>query len=117
MDFATPTAHNTCQSNCLVCICDDNHILIEFPLFLVEGCHRFAGEGLAYDDTPLIKKHFIERMEGLTCFEHHVIGNVDEVIDGANSSELKASTARRSMRRKSAAAGVTLTDVSPAITP
>ncbi len=80
-DLGDLAAHNPGDPGRAVAIADQHRLLIERALDLVEGRHLLAGAGgadgqLATGD--LVEVEGVQRLRGQ---EHHVVGDVDDVVD------------------------------------
>jgi hypothetical protein len=58
---------------------------VEFVVALVDGADFLAGECAAYDDLVVFEVIEVEGVERLAAFEHDVVGDVDDVIDGIDA--------------------------------
>ena len=56
----------------------------------VDSGDRLAGPGAADDDAALAEGGQIEEVQRLTQLQHHVVGDIDDVVDGAESGRRAA---------------------------
>ena len=83
-------AHHSRDDQRLLLVGDDEHAAAEGPLLLVEGDDLLAVAGAPNDDLPAGNARRVESMQRLAVLEHHVVGDVDDVVDGAQAYRLEA---------------------------
>lgn len=66
-------------------ISDDAHAGVEFVVSLVDRANFFAWESTADDDLVVFESIEVEGVEWLSAFEHDIVGDVDDVIDGVDA--------------------------------
>src|SRR5712692_5732003 len=91
-DFRFRSAHDSADANGAraVAIADHAEIRIELPLDAVEGSHFFSRLRVADDNFVIANLVVIERVQRVAEFEHHVIGNVDDVADAGDAGSFEA---------------------------
>jgi hypothetical protein len=67
----------------LVGVRDDQHVRVQGPIDAVECLDALAGRGPADPDCRSRELCEIERMHRLPKLDQHVVGDVDDVVDGA----------------------------------
>ena len=69
---------------------DDEHLVVEGALDAVERDDLLAGRGAAGDEPAAADLAGVERVQRLAPAEHHVVGDVDDVVDGAHAGVREA---------------------------
>ena len=69
---------------------DDQHLRIERALDAVERGQPLAGAGAADHQRPAVEPIEIERVHRLPELEHHVVGDVDDVVDRPDAGRFEA---------------------------
>ena len=83
------SAHHTSQADGARGVGDQQVFRMQGTHHVVEGGQLFALSRLAYDNRS-VEELRIVGMDGLTGFQHHVVGDVDCQRDGAHPGELHA---------------------------
>ena len=69
---------------------DHQHLVVQRALHAVEGDDLLAGRGAARDELAAADLAGVERVQRLAVGEHHVVGHVDDVADGAHAGVREA---------------------------
>ncbi len=86
-DLAVEPAHHAGHGDGAAAVGDEQRVLVEGAEHAVEGLHLLAGFGAPDDDGRSIfprlglQEVVIEGVQGLAEFQHHVVGDVDDVVD------------------------------------
>ena len=54
---------------------------VELPHLMIERFQRLARPRAAHDDAPLPQIVGVEGVERLAVLQHHVVGDIDDVVD------------------------------------
>src|SRR5208282_62834 len=97
-DFRFRSAHHaTADGSRAITIANQRHVWLQLTFDAIQRDHFFAGPGAP--DNNSVVAHFVvvERVNGIAEFQHHVIGDVDDVADagGACGSEAVFQPGRR----------------------
>ena len=84
-DLAVGTAHDAGYAHGLVLVTDAEHGGGQLPLVAVQGLDGFALPGGADDDVAALYAGEVKGVHGLAVFQHHVVGDVHDVVDGADA--------------------------------
>ena len=84
-DLAVGTAHDAGYAHGLVLVTDAEHGGGQLPLVAVQGLDGFALPGGADDDVVALHAGEVEGVHGLAVFQHHIVGDVHDVVDGADA--------------------------------
>ena len=89
--LAVGASHDTRDRDGSCCIGDNDIFPAQkLALLIVERGDLFAFAGLADDELCALELIEVEGVERLTTFEEHVIGHIDEVVDGSLADGLEA---------------------------
>ena len=80
-DAGIHAAHNAGDDQGLGGVRDDQHLGSEHALLAVERREFFSRDGATNDDLSAAKFTRVEGVQRLTGFEHHIVADVDDVID------------------------------------
>jgi hypothetical protein len=69
---------------------DDEHLVVQRALHAVEGDDLLAGGRAARDELPAADLARVEGVQRLAPAEHHVVGHIDDVADGAHTGVREA---------------------------
>ena len=89
-DLDVGRAHHARDDRGLLGVGDDEHVGVERALDVVEGRHLLARRGAAHDDLRAAQLLGVERVQRLTGEQHHVVGDVDDVVDRAHARSARA---------------------------
>ena len=92
LDLAVCAAHNACDGNGLFAVGNDEHIGFEISFLIVERHELFfvaCGSDL---DVLAVKTSVVEGVHRLTVFEHDVVRDIYDIIDGTNARCAKSHT-------------------------
>ena len=84
-NLAVGTAHDAGYADGLVLVTDAEHGGGQLPLVAVQGLDGFALPGGADDDVAALHAGEVEGVHGLAVFQHHIVGDVHDVVDGADT--------------------------------
>jgi hypothetical protein len=91
VNFAILPAHDSCQRDRFVLVGDQEHLAGQGALLPVQSCEFLAIGGAPNDDGwPRStgrgsEKMIIEGVQRLPDFQHHVVGDIDDIIDAADA--------------------------------
>ena len=89
VDLARGTAHDTGQGDRMGDVGDDEIVRAQDSGDLVEGRHGLAVSGPADHDPGTLELADVERVQGLSQLQHHVVGEVDEGGDRPDADRLQ----------------------------
>src|SRR5713226_8111071 len=81
VDFADCSTHNTGNGGWPLWVGNQQHVGGELALYAIEGRHFLARMGTAHDDMLLAYKIIVEAMKWLTELQHHIVGDIYDVVD------------------------------------
>ena len=84
-DFAVGAADNPPQTDGVAGVGDDQIVGSQRPLYPLQGGELFAGAGAADDDLRILHPVEVEGVERLVVFQHHEVGYIDHIVDGAQA--------------------------------
>ena len=84
-DLAVGTAHDAGHADGLVLVTDAEHRGGQLPLIAVQRLNGLALPGGADDDMVALHAGEVEGVHGLAVFQHHIVGDVHDVVDGADA--------------------------------
>ena len=84
-DLAVPPAHDARDCHRAIAVADHEHVRVEIAVDPVEGGQAFAGASAAGADLGAAYEVVVEGVEGLARLQHHVVGDVNDVVDGAHA--------------------------------
>ena len=82
-------AHDTGQGQGLAVVGDHQGVVTQGQFLVVQGEQFFFGVGVAHGDAT-VELGQIEGMQGLAQFQQHVVGHVDNGINGAQAGTAQA---------------------------
>ena len=85
-DLAVLPAHDTGQTDGLALVRDHQHIRRQGSGAAVQGGHLLPLVCPAHQDMAAGDAAVVEGMHGLTVFHHHVVRDVNDVVDGADAA-------------------------------
>ena len=91
-DAAVEAADDAAEGAGVPVVGDDEVVGAEGDFDFVQGGHGLAGVGAADVDAPTEEGFVVEGVEGLSVFQHDVVGDVHHVVDGANVGEVPAAS-------------------------
>ena len=91
-NFGVCTAHNTCQSTRLFAICNYEHGVVESVVDIVQGFEALSVICATNVNLGTLKLGVIKRVHRLTVLQHYVVGNINDVVDGANARSTQTHT-------------------------
>jgi hypothetical protein len=94
-------AHDTGNRDCAFAVGNHKHRFVECAVNTVECREAFAGARASRVQFGAGQPRDVERMHGLPHFEHDVVGDVDDVVDGANAGR-RESVGKPGGRRRDA---------------
>ena len=84
-NLAVGTAHDAGHADGLVLVTDAEHRGGQLPLIAVQRLNGLALPGGADDDVVALHAGEVEGVHGLAVFQHHIVGDVHDVVDGADA--------------------------------
>ena len=84
-DLCAGSPHHPGQRHGPLRIGDHAHRIGEGIGLVVDGRERFAWQGPPHDDAAAPNLGEVEGVERLPAFEHHVVGDVDDIVDAGHS--------------------------------
>src|SRR5579884_1656479 len=85
IDLADSSAHYTGNSRWPFWIGNEQHISRQLALYIVERCKLLALLSTTHDDVMLAYQIIVERVQRLTKLQHDIVGNVNDIVDGAHT--------------------------------
>ncbi len=89
-DLAPLAAHDARERDGALGVGDDEIVRGERAIDAVEGAELLALGRAADDDLAAAEEGVIEGVDGVAELEHHEVGDVDDVVDGADPEALQA---------------------------
>ncbi len=83
-------AHDASEGYALAGITDKQHILLQLMLLAVQGYERFIRLSPTYHNAVAVQAVVVEGVQGLAQFQHNIVGNVYDVVDGPNALSLQS---------------------------
>ena len=80
-DAGVGGAHDAGDDDRVLSVGDDEHTGGKGALFFVEGGDFFALGSVTDDDLAVGEFSGVEGVHGLAVFEHHVVSDIDDVVD------------------------------------
>ena len=87
---AVLAAHDAGHADGARVVGNDEHFRAEGAVGTVQRDDALALAGAAHPDVAAVHVLIIEAMHGLAVFQHDVVGDVDQVVDGAHAAVAKA---------------------------
>ena len=90
VDFGLCAAHHTGDGDGASRVGDQQHRTVQLARLSIQCCHLFAGAGATYSDCrfgrsrPFHQQVVVKGVEGLAHLQHHIIGDVHDIADGAH---------------------------------
>ena len=84
-DLAVGTAHDARYADGLVLVTDAEHRGGQLPLIAVQRLNGLALPGGTDDDVAALHAGEVKGVHGLAVFQHHIVGDVHDVVDGADA--------------------------------
>ena len=84
-DLAVGPAHDARHADGLIFVADAEHGGGQVPLIAVQRLDGLALPGGADDDVAALHAGEVEGVHGLAVFQHHIVGDVHDVVDGADA--------------------------------
>ena len=88
-DLCVCPTHHPRQPNWSVGIGDYKHLGVQGPVFAVQGQQPLPGSRPSHDDPVVLDLVVIEGVKGLPVLHHHVIRDVNHVVDGPHPACLQ----------------------------
>src|SRR5205085_5180373 len=88
-DLGVLAADDAAEADRLVSVSDDAGVAVELAHFAVEAAHRLAVSAGADDDRLPSDLREVVRMERMAERHHHVVGDVDDVVDRTEADRLE----------------------------
>ena len=94
-DLAVEPAHDSGEGDALGFVGDQQRAARQLVFLFIERREFFAGGGIAHDDhrlgraVRLCEQMKIERVQRLAGLEHHVVCDIDDVVDAADADPLE----------------------------
>ena len=85
-DHGILTAHDPRNAYFLLGITDHQHIGVQIPLLPVKRAEHIPFPGPTHDDLMTGDGIQIVSVHGLSVLFHHVVGNIHQIVDGADSA-------------------------------
>ena len=89
-DLAVAAAHDAGQTHGPAAVADHERLRVEFALHAVERGQPFARARAAGAQFAAAHEVMVEGVQGLARLQHHVVGYVDDVVDGAHTRAQEA---------------------------
>ena len=84
-DFAVGAAHHAADADGAGRVGNQQVVGVQGALRSVQGGELFAGGGAAHDDVPVGDGVQVEGVQGLVEFQHHIVGDIHHIVDGAQA--------------------------------
>ena len=84
-DLGVEASHHSGQRDRSPRVCDDQPVGTQLPGLPIESAQGFPTTGAPDDDVMVTDSVVVEGMHRLTQFEHHVVGDVHQVVDRAHA--------------------------------
>ena len=84
-DFGILATHDACQANGLVTVSDDQHAGLQVADNAVQSGQSLALFSLADHDLVGTNVTVVESVHGLAVLQHDIVGDVNDVVDGADA--------------------------------
>ena len=91
LNLAVQATHNACKCASLVLVCDNQHGGIQGVADIVKRYEYLTVACAAYVDCLALDLLVIKRVHGLTVLQHDVVGNVNDIVDGAHTCSAQTS--------------------------
>ena len=85
-DLAVRAAHDARDADGLVLVADAEHIRRQLALVAVERLDGLALARGAHDDVAAFDAAEVKGVHRLAVFEHHIVRDIDDVVDGAHAA-------------------------------
>ena len=85
-DLAVRAAHDARDADGLVLVADAEHVRRQLALVAVERLNGLALARGAHDDVPALDAAEVKGVHRLAVFEHHIVRDIDDVVDGAHAA-------------------------------
>ena len=85
-DLAVRAAHDARDADGLVLVADAEHVLRQLALVAVERLDGLALARGAHDDVAAFDAAEVKCVHRLAVFEHHIVRDIDDVVDGAHAA-------------------------------
>ena len=84
-DLALLAAHDAGQARGALLVTDDQVVGAQGALVSVQRGQRLAGMGAAHHDLPPAHLAQVKGVHGMAVFDHDVVGDIHDVVDGAKA--------------------------------
>ena len=84
-DFRRRPAHHAADGHRHASVGNHAHVRVKTIGLVVDGLDRLTGEGTADDDLRAVEFRIVERVQRLPAFHHHVVRDIDHVVDQPNA--------------------------------
>ena len=85
-DLAVRAAHDARDADGLVLVADAEHVRRQLALVAVERLDGLALARGAHDDVAAFDAAEVKGVHRLAVFEHHIVRDIDDVVDGAHAA-------------------------------
>ena len=89
-DLTVFAAHDARQTHGLFLVRDHEHIRLQIADVAVERGERFILARAAHDDLAAVYIAVVKGVHRLTVFDHHIVRDVHDVVDGADARRAQA---------------------------
>jgi len=83
-DLGVLTAHDTCNTDLLFSVADHQDIVVHPAHLAVQGLEHVSVLRAAHDDLVSLDRIEVKGVHGLAVFDHDIVGNVDQIVDGTD---------------------------------
>ena len=83
-------AHDTRHGDWAFFVGDDEHFLAQRAVCAVQRFNFLAGLRVAHGNVPAVYIFIVEAVHGLAVFQHDIVGDVHQVVDGAHAAQAQA---------------------------
>ena len=98
VDLRVGTAHDTGHRLRSLGIGNDQHVLGQRPVLAIQGTEALARAGAPDTQLPTTQPVEVEGVHRVPQLEQHVVGHVDDVVDGSDAGRLEAPRQPRGRR-------------------
>ena len=91
-NFGVFAAHNTGQTDGAILVCDYQHTGLQISQIAIQGGQGFAFDSFPNDDLTGGNIAVVKCMHRLTVLQHHIVGNINDIVDGTDTIGTQALT-------------------------
>ena len=89
-DHGILSTHDSGDTDCLVCITDHQNTVIHCAFLSVQCCKLLILSGASHNDLMTCNCVKIVRMHRLSVLFHHIVGDVDNIVDRTDTVGTKS---------------------------